>query len=317
MFKGGTTMFLSRVIERLGQPWSVIGFDSFAGFPPRRSALDMYDHPDCVFTDLEAVRRHVAGRAIESRRAPVPRPGVYELYWYYASERQAMFERRTGGLEPPWTADPILQTYKFCNVFRAADRVSQYMIRTVCYPDDDCTPADLLFRIVAFRTFSKIETWETVQRCLGRQPVLDDLADGRFSAALEATRAENLAIYTTAFILCASDAYGQRLKHLNHVELFRHMFLQQDLAEDLRTARSLADVYHLLHAYPLMGDFMSYQTAIDLNYSPIINFSENDFTQPGPGALRGIRKCFTDLGDYKPSELITGWWTIRRTSSGD
>jgi alpha-glutamyl/putrescinyl thymine pyrophosphorylase clade 1 len=239
-----------------------------------------------------------------SRRAPVPRPGVYELYWYYASERQAMFERRTSGLEPPWTADPILQTYKFCSVFRAADRVSQYMIRTVCYPDDDCTPADLLYRIVAFRTFSKIETWETVQRCLGRQPVLNDLADGRFSAALEATRAENLTIYTAAFILCASDAYGQRLKHLNHVELFRHMFLQHDLAEDLRTARSLADVYHLLHAYPLMGDFMSYQTAIDLNYSPIINFSENDFTQPGPGALRGIRKCFTDLGDYKPSEVI-------------
>jgi hypothetical protein len=25
----------------------------------------MYDHPDCVFTDLEAVRRYVAGRAIE------------------------------------------------------------------------------------------------------------------------------------------------------------------------------------------------------------------------------------------------------------
>jgi hypothetical protein len=25
----------------------------------------MYDHPDCVFTDLEAVPRYVAGRAIE------------------------------------------------------------------------------------------------------------------------------------------------------------------------------------------------------------------------------------------------------------
>lgn len=65
VFKGGTTMFLSRVIERLGQRWPVIGFDTFAGFPPRRSPLDMYDHPDCVFTDLPAVQRYLDGRNVE------------------------------------------------------------------------------------------------------------------------------------------------------------------------------------------------------------------------------------------------------------
>ena len=65
MFKGGTTMFLSRIIERLGASWPVIGFDTFGGFPPRRSPLDMYDHPDCVFSDLAAVRRYLDGRDIE------------------------------------------------------------------------------------------------------------------------------------------------------------------------------------------------------------------------------------------------------------
>ena len=65
MFKGGTTMFLSRLIEQLGTAWRVIGFDTFGGFPPRRSPLDMYDHPGCVFTDLPAVRRYLDGRDIE------------------------------------------------------------------------------------------------------------------------------------------------------------------------------------------------------------------------------------------------------------
>jgi hypothetical protein len=65
MFKGGTTMFLARVVERLGTNWPVIGFDTFGGFPPRRSPLDMYDHPDCVFTDLAAVQRYLDGRNIE------------------------------------------------------------------------------------------------------------------------------------------------------------------------------------------------------------------------------------------------------------
>jgi O-methyltransferase len=65
MFKGGTTMFLSRIIERLGMNWRTIGFDTFGGFPPRRSPLDMYDHPDCVFSDLPAVKRYLDGRNVE------------------------------------------------------------------------------------------------------------------------------------------------------------------------------------------------------------------------------------------------------------
>jgi len=43
----------------------VIGFDTFGGFPERRSPLDMYDHPDCVFTGLSAVRRYLDERNIE------------------------------------------------------------------------------------------------------------------------------------------------------------------------------------------------------------------------------------------------------------
>ena len=65
MFRGGTTMLISRFVEHLGQDWPVIGFDTFAGFPPRRSALDMYDHPDCVFTDISAVQRYLADRNVE------------------------------------------------------------------------------------------------------------------------------------------------------------------------------------------------------------------------------------------------------------
>ncbi len=65
MFKGGTTMMLSRFVKALRQEWPVIGFDTFSGFPPKRSLFDMYDHPDCRFDDLESVRRLVDGYGIE------------------------------------------------------------------------------------------------------------------------------------------------------------------------------------------------------------------------------------------------------------
>src|SRR5690606_7464155 len=65
MFKGGTTMLISRFIEALGADWKVYGFDTFAGFPAKRSPLDMYSHPDCVFLDVDAVRAVFASRNVE------------------------------------------------------------------------------------------------------------------------------------------------------------------------------------------------------------------------------------------------------------
>jgi O-methyltransferase len=65
MFKGGTTMLISRFIEALGADWKVYGFDTFDGFPDKRNPLDMYHHPDCVFLDVDTVRAVFAGRNVE------------------------------------------------------------------------------------------------------------------------------------------------------------------------------------------------------------------------------------------------------------
>lgn len=248
---------------------------------------------------------------VHARSAPpVPRQGVYDIYWTFAARRHEAFERRLSGAAWPWTDDRILNTYKFCNVFRAADRVSQYMIRNVAYATDASSRADRVFQIVAFRTFSNIETWEGVRDRLGRAPTLEDLRSGRFEGALDRVKATNGGLYTGAFILCANKAYGFDEKHRNHVGLFKHMFGAGGLDEVVRGANSLEGVVRALESFPLMGPFMAYQTAIDLNYSELVGFDENDYTQAGPGALRGLRKAFHTLGDYSPSDAIR--WMVER-----
>ena len=238
------------------------------------------------------------------RSPPTPRPGVYDLYWKFASERQEVFYRRLEGEPGPWTADPILQRYKFCNVFRAADRVSQYLIRDIAYAADTSRLEDLIFQIVAFRTFSKPRTWEGLKHRLGSAPSIDHLRTGEFTTALDDVNREYGGLYTGAFILCANRAFGHSQKHRNHAALFEHMFLERDAANKLLDAPSLKGVVEHIQSYPLMGPFMAYQTAIDLNYSIALSFDENDYTQAGPGALRGIKKAFTNLGDYSPSDAI-------------
>jgi O-methyltransferase len=65
-FKGGTSVWLAKAIAGLGlSECPVIAFDAWDGFPPRRSLLDLYEHPRCVFRDLEAVRAYTKPHGIE------------------------------------------------------------------------------------------------------------------------------------------------------------------------------------------------------------------------------------------------------------
>lgn len=104
---------------------------------------------------------------IVTRRSPVPGP-VYDTFWRFASERQRVFLARLSGAPAPWTADPILRGHRFTNVYRASDRVSQYLIRRVIYRDDlPSARAEVFFRILLFKLFNRIQTWEHLEKDLG------------------------------------------------------------------------------------------------------------------------------------------------------
>lgn len=235
---------------------------------------------------------------------PVVRPEVHDTYWRFAAKRQKLFEVRVREELGPWSEDRILSTFKFCNTFRAADRVSQYLIREVIYgPEGDgLDPEDAFLRIVLFRLFSKEATWEALEEATGglRRSTLDVEALGDLLEDLRARQP----IYTAAFILAAPSGYGHKAKHRNHLALVAEMFRKGGLGVRLGSAGALAEVYDALTEYPMIGPFLGYQIAIDLNYSEHLDFDENEFTMPGPGALRGIAKVFGDDGGKTPQELI-------------
>lgn len=235
---------------------------------------------------------------------PTPRPEVFDTYWSFAAERQEIFHRRITGQPGPWTQDPILGNYKFCNTFRASDRVSQYLIREVIYgPRGIGVPAeDAFLRIILFRIFSRENTWDVIEAATGGL-TRDTCDTDRLASVLASAKAKG-PIYTAAFILCAANPYGFTTKHQNHLELVRRMFARGGLGATLGRAQSLQDVYDGLLGWPMIGPFLAYQLAIDLNYSEHFDFSEDEFTVPGPGAVRGLNKVFADFGGSRPEELI-------------
>lgn len=246
-------------------------------------------------TERTSARR--AGRVSKPR----VRDDVFRAYWEFASERQRIFEARLRGAPGPWTLDPILAEHRFCNAFRASDRVSQGLIRAAYAPGCD-SPADVFLRVVIYRLFSKPETWGLIEDATGGLSV-ESFELERLGSVLDEAQDSGTKLYTGAFILCATRAYGYPRKHRNHLALVQSM-LAADVPSRLSATGSLQEVFEELRAWPLLGPFMAYQLAIDLNYSTLVNFDEDDFTVPGPGAVRGLKKVFEHCSDLSPAETI-------------
>jgi hypothetical protein len=241
---------------------------------------------------------------VSNHLAPAKTTAVYDSYWRFAAERQRVFYRRVLGTPWPWTENPVMAVYKFTNAYRASDRVSQYLIRNVIYRDDlPNSVNEVVFRILLFKLFNKIETWERLERALGPISFADYRFD-RYDKILTKAMAEGHRVYSAAYIMPpGSSAFGCKAKHQNHLKLLE-MMMAQALPEKLASARTMQMGFELLRGYPTIGDFLAYQFATDVNYSEVTDFSEMDFVIPGPGARDGLRKCFADTGGLSDAELI-------------
>ena len=243
------------------------------------------------------------------RRSPTASV-VYDTYWNFAVKRQEILFRRVYREEAPWTTDPILSQYKFTNAYRAVDRVSQYLIRSVIHAGS-YGAADTVFRVLLFKLFNKIDTWELLKRSHGEMAA-DNFDVKQFDRTLTAATDSGAAIYSGAYIMPSGPAsIRQPKKHRMHLELLASL-MRENLTERLLAARTMEEAYRVLLSIPGIGPFLAYQYVTDLNYSDHFNFSEMEFVVPGPGARDGIKKCFSDLGDYSEADAIR-WVAERQT----
>ena len=230
---------------------------------------------------------------------------VFSSYWYFATERQKIFKKRIAGANcSAFTDDPILSTYRFTNAYRASDRVSQYLISQVIYRDD--LPSDdmnVFFRIMLFKLFNKIETWDALE-CKFGPPIFEEFSFEAADKFLSERQDDGIRNYSAAYIMpSAGRVFGQQRKHSNHLRLLRWM-IEEKFPERLSNSPSMESSYELLLSAPSLGPFLAFQFATDLNYSPLTNFSEMEFVVAGPGAIDGISKCFKETKSLSPARII-------------
>lgn len=232
----------------------------------------------------------------------IKRQEIYDMYWYFAYERQNVFYNKLNG-KKPYTKDKILQEYKFCNCYRVLDRVSQFLLKYVIYNGREYTKQDTIFRIILFKIFNKEQTWIYLENKLG-DIKLDNFSFDIYNELLLKYKKDGNKIYNDAYISCANKAFGYELKHQNHLALLEKMFKKDNMQDNILSCKNMKDAFYILKSYPLIGDFMAYQLVTDINYSDVVDFKENTFTVAGPGAKRGIKKCFIDLDGAGYEDVI-------------
>jgi len=254
--------------------------------------------------DILKPRHGVAERSplAFTRLAPAEPTKVYDTYWRFAVERQAIFFRQVRTERGNLTDDPILGRFKFTNAYRASDRVSQFLIRHVIYKGDQ-SPEEVFFRTILFKFFNRISTWRLLENTIGTIAHADFRFD-RYDAILSRALSSGVRVYSAAYIMPSARAFGpDERKHRTHLRLLDKM-MSDEVPQRLAETRSMRQAFELLRSYPMLGDFLAYQFVTDLNYSELTDFSEMEFVVPGPGARDGLLKCFSSTGGLSHADLI-------------
>lgn len=204
-----------------------------------------------------------------------------DLYFYWIHERETIrINKEVLRHEPPWTDDPILQKFKFCQVFREEDRTTRWFKRHIrnVWRDDP----EVLMATVIFRWFNFIETGRTLVRHNLH------IEWDRKKAIEEITKQDKWV--TGAYIVKTPNRMD---KVTGVAECISHMWSDREkLVDQILATESLEKSWEILRDYPYMGPFMAYEVITDLRHTYLLRDAKDILTwaNAGPGAMRGLNR---------------------------
>lgn len=226
----------------------------------------------------------------------------------WARERHSMYlKRHFYELPAPWSDIPVMANTRWCNVYRALDRVSKWFINNVYRPNLD--NKNLWFAAMACRYINHPDSIQDLMDA-DQMALTSDRWDWQKAAAvLDARKKARLQFVTGAYLVnSVSSAYfPEWIKGSKpHVICFRLNAAWERRRElEHQFKSSLEQAYEAYSSVSGFGPFLSYQALVDLSYfnkwlakAPDLN----TFNSAGPGTLRGIQRLFLgrDKSTFEP-----------------
>jgi hypothetical protein len=208
-------------------------------------------------------------------------PERVETYLYWIQERERIRHRKEELLqEPPWTDDPILREFKFCQVFREDDRTTRWFREHIREPLKDSP--DVAMATIIFRFFNLIETGRTLldnnlHRAWNREKAIEEITkQPKWVTGAYIVKTPNRMNKVTGVAECVSHIWYHR----------------EELIKKLEEMTTLQEAWTFLLQYPYIGPFVSYELVTDLRHTYFLNEATDikTWANAGPGAMRGLNR---------------------------
>lgn len=210
-------------------------------------------------------------------------PEMKKRFVDFICERERTRIRKEKG-KRPYTEDPIIGQYRFCNVQREHDRVTiwvreNWRTRWAEHPD-------LWFAMVVARLFNEPGTLFD----LTRKSVLP--FDGfAMQEVLSMRKQEDKRVFNAAYIVSTNGRAMDKAKYVTEVVLAPMWGIRKHYRPGDET---LASYHKRLMEAQGMGSFMAAQVVADLKNTPECPLHEArdwwTWAAPGPGSLRGLNR---------------------------
>jgi len=213
---------------------------------------------------------------------------------HWIVEREALRKCRASGAPPPWTDDPLLAQYRFCNVNVQDDRVSRAIYDLVTAPH--AGEPGLIVALAVCRCTNSPEVIEAVRDCL----VPFDAA--RFVAIMTDRAARGLPLERRAYIVPGGVPGEQKA-----VSLTRDLFTPlANAVEQIRPVPgdTCEAVFERLGHFHYLSGFLGAQIIRDLKQVEPLRSAPDwkTFVRSGPGSQRGLNRILgaADIERQRP-----------------
>lgn len=207
-----------------------------------------------------------------------------EDYVQLAWERHRIYVLKELGAPKPWTSDPILQHYYFCNVFRRLDKTTKWICKHIIEPNEN-NPR-LWAWIILARYISRISTLERIVK-------ESDWSLNKARGILREMQVHNEKIVTSAFVVNSISSSGPSDKVTYLYRTIAHYMQNYEMDTLLREETFNNSAYNLLRSASGVGAFMAYQYITDFKYTKrYLSRTTDDmcWIVLGLGAVRGLNR---------------------------
>jgi hypothetical protein len=227
----------------------------------------------------------------------------------FMRERHEIWIRRRKGQGWPWTQDPVLQEFRFCNVYRELDTVTIWVRENIRVPFAD--HPNLWFMLAAARQVNHPPMLEELIADKKAWPTmkLSKWDPERFRTVMNARKARGEQIYTGAYMLTnvldkTLDGPHDKPHFTAYKCLGSLVPMEADINEVLRL--NMRSVHEQLTRGYGWGGFLAYEVCCDLRWTSVGESwpDRRTFCHAGPGALRGLNRVEgRPLRDRRPPDL--------------